>query len=601
MASEVILLSSEESKSIDLNLQGLIKFLGIECKFIQVDGGGANIDQLSMHIRGEDSCVMVCSRTLVKMLSTHNYNSYLKEFMFKQASFIFVYGFYPDNLQNSVVRYLTDGLISSVCCFDQCGYGYEISSDLRHITKQFSGISFGPINSQIDYGFEVENGIDAFANIISINNSPFFTALNKNRCTMFLVACSQIVDIGETTGVEFSIKEYFSQLIPPMMFLKYVFKNRCWHNENNFASLIVDDSLLRKSYGFLNYQQLLKAMDQHNFASTIAFIPWNYRRTDKVTAKLFRERSDKLSICIHGCDHTWSEFGTTDVNQLNNSVRLAMERMTAHKQATEISFDNVMIFPQGLFSREAMKMLKCNNYLAAVNLETASIEQGKNSKLSLSDHLDVAIMDYCSFPLFHRRYPGEVIDFAFDLFLGKPLLVVEHHQYFKEGYEKVAKFVGLLNLLDKLRWTGLKEILKNTYLQKTLSDGRICCKIYTNNVLIKNTSDSIRKYVIIKNESNSIPIESVSVNGERVTYTLDGNLLTLYVEIGSKKNAEIKITYMNSEQYAVYKKRLRKKLWIYVRRYISEFRDNVLSRNEIILSLATKFMRFYAFLGKRGT
>jgi len=333
----------------------------------------------------------------------------------------------------------------------------------------------------------------------------------------------------------------------------------------------------------------------------IAFIPWNYRRTDKVTAKLFRERSDKLSICIHGCDHTWSEFGTTDVNQLNNSVRLAMERMTAHKQATEISFDNVMIFPQGLFSREAMKMLKCNNYLAAVNLETASIEQGKNSKLSLSDHLDVAIMDYCSFPLFHRRYPGEVIDFAFDLFLGKPLLVVEHHQYFKEGYEKVAKFVGLLNLLDKLRWTGLKEILKNTYLQKTLSDGRICCKIYTNNVLIKNTSDSIRKYVIIKNESNSIPIESVSVNGERVTYTLDGNLLTLYVEIGSKKNAEIKITYMNSEQYAVYKKRLRKKLWIYVRRYISEFRDNVLSRNEIILSLATKFMRFYAFLGKRGT
>jgi hypothetical protein len=72
-------------------------------------------------------------------------------------------------------------------------------------------------------------------------------------------------------------------------------------NEVIYANIIIDDPLLRENYGYLNYRKLLDLMDKHNFFSTIAFIPWNYKRTDKKIAALFKERPDRFSLCVHGC------------------------------------------------------------------------------------------------------------------------------------------------------------------------------------------------------------------------------------------------------------------------------------------------------------
>lgn len=58
-------------------------------------------------------------------------------------------------------------------------------------------------------------------------------------------------------------------------------------NEINHACIIIDDPLLRENYGFLNYRKLLDLMDKHDFHTSIAFIPWNYNRTDKNLATLF--------------------------------------------------------------------------------------------------------------------------------------------------------------------------------------------------------------------------------------------------------------------------------------------------------------------------
>lgn len=594
MTSEAILLSSEISKPIDSNLARIAEFLGVECKFIQ-DDYKSGIYHLKKQIRTNDLCLITSAKTLAKIQCTYNYGDDLKYFLFKQARFIFVYGFCPGEIESSVLKYLTSGLLSSISSFDHCDYKYQLSSDLRHITKQFCGLSFGPINENIDFNFVKENNSNDLKDIISINNRPFFTTLKRNKCILFLLATNQIVDINDTIDVSFNIKKYFSQLVPPLMFLRYVFKDRCWHNKKRYASFIIDDPLLKESYGFLNYRHLLKAMDQHNFSSTIAFIPWNYNRTDRGVALLFKDRADRLSICAHGCDHTQNEFGITDSKRLNNKIRLATNRMEFHEQLTGISFDKVMVFPKGIFSRQAMKMLKCNNYLGAVNSSSIPNDANKSKVLKLSDYLDIAIMKYENFPLFLRKYPGEMIDFAFDLFLGKPLFFVEHHHYFKEGYEEIAKFIQKINSIEKdIRWRRLEEIFKNINLQKRISDENIYCKIYVNNAIIKNEYDIIQKYVIIKNETEGIPIEELSVNGKKAVYNIENNLLTLCVEIAPKSTAEIKIIYRNDYPYSIDNRELGYKVKTNARRYLSEFRDNYLSKNEVLLSLANKFMRLFS-------
>ena len=62
--------------------------------------------------------------------------------------------------------------------------------------------------------------------------------------------------------------------------------------------IIIDDPFLKASYGFLDFCKLLDLMDKHNFHTTIAFIPWNYRRTNKKTAKLFLDRPDRFSCAF---------------------------------------------------------------------------------------------------------------------------------------------------------------------------------------------------------------------------------------------------------------------------------------------------------------
>ena len=150
MTAEAIILSSKISEPIDSNLGRLTEFLGPNCRFVQVDDGKGSLDNLRKDVKSENLCVMVSSKTLAKMLSAHDCSDYLKEFLFKQASSLFVYGMSPCDLDSSAVKFLTDGLVSSVSAFDRSEREYDISPDLRHITRQFSGISFGPKRGKTD-------------------------------------------------------------------------------------------------------------------------------------------------------------------------------------------------------------------------------------------------------------------------------------------------------------------------------------------------------------------------------------------------------------------------------------------------------------------
>ena len=211
-------------------------------------------------------------------------------------------------------------------------------------------------------------------------------------------------------------------------------------DEPNYASIIIDDPLLRDNYGFLNFRKLLHTMDQHNFHTTIAFIPWNYKRTDKSIATLFRERPDRFSLCVHGCDHTRGEFGKTDLQYLDAKVKLATARMIEHEKKTGIPFDRVMVFPQGIFTNEAMEALKNNHYLAALNTETKPI----NGRL------------FSDFPFFQRYTPENLA--GRDL---NPAFVVLHHAYFKHGCGALTRLVdGLNSQTSNLKWDSVGNILR---------------------------------------------------------------------------------------------------------------------------------------------
>ena len=88
----------------------------------------------------------------------------------------------------------------------------------------------------------------------------------------------------------------FLRLAPAMMFAKYSAGARGWHAPAHYANLTIDDPWLRQPYGYVDYKGLLEEMEKHNFHTTIAFIPWNYERSQPEVVSLFKSHPERFSI-----------------------------------------------------------------------------------------------------------------------------------------------------------------------------------------------------------------------------------------------------------------------------------------------------------------
>jgi hypothetical protein len=582
MNSTPILVHDIHPTHDDVCLRRLIEFFGLECRAVDTSAFEVELHRAADH----NLCILASAATIDRWC--HNFSEVTTALgrLRQKASFLFVYGFTPEMSPLYIAGSLSDGAITDVRRFIRTDLRYQVSSSQQEITREFSGLSFGCARNTSDFGFVSSQDSRRMVPLVSIDDMPFCAVVEKDRCHAFLVACSTIADIEEQINGNLEITSYFSRLLPAAMFLRSIFKSQCWHSKHRFGNFIIDDPPLKRSYGYLNYRDLVSKMDKADFASTIAFIPWNYRRIDKEVAQLFQERPDRLSLCVHGCDHTGGEFSSTDLAALNSKVQLASARMKSLNRQSGLSYSKAMVFPQGRFSTEALAALKSNNYIAAINSSALAAHSGAKAPLTLGHFLQPAITRYGGFPVFLRRYPGASEQFAFDLFFGKPLLAVEHHSYLKDGGARLAEFISRLNLFDSLQWTGLHEILTKSHLERETDNEITLCRLFTNHHVIENSGERERMFIVTKSESGDVPIQNIVVNGEITKFRVTGNLLEFKVQIRARSSIVVNIVYRNCLPHVETRQGVASRSRVWTRRMLSEFRDNILVRNDLLLASA---------------
>ena len=131
-------------------------------------------------------------------------------------------------------------------------------------------------------------------------------------------AVTAISPIGkvESSGAA-TLQEAFSSVAGILVFLRKAAGDRVWHTPAPYANLTVDDPWLTEPYGNLGYEALLHEMEKHNFHTTIAFVPWNFDRSEPQVVSLFHDHADRFSISIHGNNHNHREFGEYSTQPLN--------------------------------------------------------------------------------------------------------------------------------------------------------------------------------------------------------------------------------------------------------------------------------------------
>ena len=374
----------------------------------------------------------------------------------------------------------------------------------------------------------------------------------------------------------------FAEIAPAIMFVRYSAGERGWHALHHYANLTIDDPWLREPYGNLNYKDLLVAMERHNFHSTIAFIPWNYDRSEPEVASLIREHPDKFSISIHGDDHAHKEFTdyrSKPLAQQDEAMKQSLARMELFQKLTGIPYDKVMVFPHSIAPENTLAALKTYNYLATVN--SLNVPMDRMSPSVLPAVLRPVTVSYADFPSI-RRYPPEVAAqdgfLAMNAFLDNSVFFYCHEDFFANGMNAFNVVADQVNQLEPdTRWRGLGEIARHLYLVKLSDDRGYDVLAFSSNFLLENTAGTESLFHVSKEEPGQPAITSVSVDGRSSPYQLHDGRLDFNILVPAGQARSVVIDYKNNLALAsigTSKNSVR----VYLLRTASDFRDITISR-----------------------
>lgn len=580
-----------ELRDLDARIVRLAEFLGIPCETLALKNVPEHAEFLEKTVPDQCSCFVVNPQVMKEWLGLDVIPADLVAFLLSRFPHLLVHGLRVNVFDTEMVAALSRGRLKSVDAIDGDHPVYVIAKDSKHFCEAFSGLSFGPVNPVNDHVFCTSGSDLAVQQLISIGGRPFMAAVRLEGAEVLFVASEDVADVNAEVG-DAPLAEYFSRLVPHAMALRYAAGDECWRPCKAHASIIIDDPLLRKSYGFLNFESLLRLASQHNFHVTIAFIPHNFRRNSSGITRMFQENAARLSICFHGNDHMEAEFASTDLAHLNTLLRVAEDRMNLHHQMTGLPCDRVMVFPQGNFSLEAMKVLKSHNFYAAVNTVPHPAEQPV--RLTIGELVQPAVLRYGGFPLFIRKpiRQTQSHDIAFNLFFGRPVLIVEHHEIFQRPESLVEIAARINSVAPEIHWSNLATVAGNSILTRRAPDGTHHVRAYSGTVRIVNDSDSIRRYSIEWGDScDDASIEQVLMDGTPCCgFEIGDARLWPPLELAPGSSHTFSLVHRNV-QAAVRNLGLRWKARAFLRRRLSEVRDNYLSKNQHLLTAAKTLQR----------
>ena len=451
--------------------------------------------------------------------------------------------------------------------------GLEISSQLRGEDSILVG------------GSSAELALTSF---ITAKGAPVFVRFQIDAVPIFFSASSYLLDIDQAVGSGYyDVKEHICSVVPLVMFILHMFRDIAWQPQELGACLIIDDPLLRKSYGSCDFRTLRGLMQRYGFTTNIAFIPWNWRRTSRSAAKFFRQEQGPFSVSIHGCDHIAAEFGATSPFVLNKRAKLAQSRMRSHEARTGVRHDSVMVFPQGVFSSASTEALKRNGYVAAVNTELVPVDSD-GARTRIRDVWDVAIMRYADFPIFTRRYASHGLEnFAFDLLLGKPCLIVTHHDFFSDNCERLIELIKSLQSLPcTLSWRPLGEVIRRACRRRRGDSGIFEIEMYGSELLIGNPLEKEVSVHVTKRENGAEFVTDVRCDLESISWTRDADHLACETRVGPTEEKYFQIFYREPSEDGQPGQSLRFELSVALRRVLSEFRDEYLSKGRFLSNTA---------------
>lgn len=440
-------------------------------------------------------------------------------------------------------------------------------------------------------GLALNRASDKYS-IVELGCSTTFVCIPLGKAHLFVWSTFKIINPLQPLSVELEFEETTDEYIPAIIFLRSAFGDRCWHNPHAAAAIVIDDPLLKRRYGLIDFPALLASAREHGYRITIAFIPWNSWRSSAKRVRVFREYHDFFSICVHGCDHTDNEYGSVDYDLLLAKNMIAVERMERHRQRTGLPYESIMVCPQEKYSMQAMKAFAdAGQFLGLLN--TSCLPRNPISpQVCAADLLVPAQDSLYGFPVFKRHYWHNMSPFAMDRFLGKPAILVEHHDFFRDGCAGIEHFAEQLSRLKPaVQWKPVSEIVVTTHSQRRVAEAERAIRFFATKLRFTHSGEAVT-YHFSKRLPDSIAVRAVLVDGMPVPFSREADTVTFDLRRNSSQTFNVQIESPGAiAPSKAYHFGLKYQARVAVRRVLSEFRDNVISKSRCASQTSSTLIR----------
>jgi hypothetical protein len=562
-------------------LVSLANCVGIMSKFFEVQSPAAFVSALRRVISLQKEMVVFDVESLKRVCSQEDLDA-VAAIVFNHTIFVLLLVTAVDDDTNRFLRVLTKEGVLRGGLMDKATR-INFSSEASGLVGELANQSYlrRPIEAiglTLDSRPEVEC-------IMRLNDSPTFARVQAGEASVFIWSSFRIFDVSRPLSAEREFEEAVDEYVPAIILLRFTFGDQCWHNPNLGAGIVIDDPLLKKYYGFINFPQLLESARKRGYQVTLAFIPWNYWRSRPKQMQIFLNYSDCFAICAHGCDHTNNEFKSSDYERLLRKNFIASQRMEQHAKRTGLGWEPLMVCPQEQYSLEAMRAFADSRQFMGL-VCTACVPRDLTSpQITGADLLLPAQDSFFGFPVFKRHYwKNDFSVFAMTLFLGKHAILVEHHEFFRNGAGGVEKFAeGLAKLRPGIQWKSLAETASRTHLRRRVSANRFEVRFFTDVFTLEHDTPEISEYMFVRRIPESTIVQRVIINEAETDFTRENGFLMFFAQAGHQCKIRVRIEVAPVKPARADSSGFKYNASVAVRRGLSEFRDNVIARNGFAL------------------
>src|SRR5262249_23723538 len=141
--------------------------------------------------------------------------------------------------------------------------------------------------------------------------------------------------------------------------------------------------------------------------------------------------------------------------------------------------------------------------------------------------------------------------FAMALFLGKPAILVEHHEFFRGGARGVEEFVSCVKALRQdLKWTPILETVTKTHMQRQAFAEKREVRFFTDNFCLDHSDVGTTHYTFFRLVPANVTVTQIAIDGRGLPFRYENGFVrfdlvvsgaqTLHVQVGTKPVSRLK-------------------------------------------------------------